>query len=178
MTVRQSRRIVIAAIVVLVLVDVAAVGVLLSPMAKSREAKQQELAQLQQRFKQEEREIGPSHGMDKKIDAAKGDITAFYQQRLSGQYSQIDAALNKDAKSNSVQLMNVGYHPDQKAVEDLERVEIQMTISGSYVNDVKFINAMERDKIFFVIDSVTLGGSSNGVQLLVRAETYFRTGAA
>ena len=178
MTVRQSRRIVIAAILVLLLVDVAAIGVLLSPMAKSREAKQKELTELQQQFKQEQIEIGPSHGMDKKIDAAKQDIAGFYGQRLSGQYSQIDAALDKDAKANSVQLMKVNYHPDKKSVEDLQRVEIQMTISGSYVNDVKFINAMERDKVFFLIDSVTLGGSSNGVQLLVTAETYFRTGVA
>ena len=177
MTVRQSRRIVIVAVVLLLLVDLAAIGVLLSPMAKSRDEKQKELAQLQQTFKQNESEVGSSRGMDKKIDAAKGDIAAFYQQRLSGQYSQIDAALDKDAKANSVQLQNVTYHPDKKSADDLQRVDIQMTISGSYVNDVKFINAMERDKVFFVINSVTLGGSSNGVQLLVRAETYFRTGA-
>jgi type IV pilus assembly protein PilO len=177
-TVRQSRRVIFVAVLLLLLVDVAAIGVLFSPMAKSREDKQKELAQLQERFKQEQIEIGPSHGMDKKIDAAKLDIADFYAQRLSGQYSQIDASLDKDAKANSVQLMNVNYHPDKKSGKELQRVAVQMTISGSYVNDVKFINAMERDKVFFLIDSVTLGGNSNGVQLVVTAETYFRTGAA
>ena len=63
-------------------------------------------------------------------------------------------------------------------MEDLERVQITLTISGPYVNDVKFINMVERDRVFFVIDSVSLAGSTNGVQLQVNAETYFRTGAA
>jgi hypothetical protein len=63
-------------------------------------------------------------------------------------------------------------------VEDLQRIEITLTISGPYVSDVKFMNAMERDKVFFVINSVTLAGGNNGVQLQVKAETYFRTGAA
>jgi hypothetical protein len=57
-------------------------------------------------------------------------------------------------------------------------VDIELTISGPYVNDVKFINSMERDKVFFVIDSVSLAGATSGVQLQVKAETYFRTGAA
>lgn len=178
MTVHQVRRVLLIAVLVLVLLDLAAFGVLLSPMAKSREAKQQELSDLQQQFKQNEQEIGLSRGMDKKIDAAKVNIADFYRDRLPGQYSQIDAALSKDAKTNNVQLINVSYKPDRKAVEDLQRVAIDLTISGSYVNDIKFINSMERDKVFFVIDSVTLGNATNGVQLLVRAETYFRTGAA
>lgn len=177
MTVHQVRRVLLIAVLILVLLDLAAFGVLLSPMAKSREAKTQELSDLQQQFKQNQQEIGPLRGMDKKIDAAKVNIVDFYRDRIPGQYSQIDSALAKDAKANNVQLVSVTYKPDRKPVEDLQRVAIDMTITGSYVNDVKFINSMERDKVFFVINSVSLGSATNGVSLIVRAETYFRTGA-
>lgn len=178
MTVHQVRRVLLFCVIVLVLLDIAAFAVLFSPMAKSREAKQQELSNLQQQFKLNEQEIGPSHGMDQKIASARLNIADFYRDRLPGQYSQIDTALSKDAKANDVQLVTVNYKPDRKAVEDIQRVDIDMTISGSYVNDVKFINSMERDKVFFLITSVSLGSSTNGVQLLVHAETYFRSGAA
>jgi type IV pilus assembly protein PilO len=166
------------ALIVLAVVDVIAIGVLLSPLAKSRQQSEAELRQVHQQFKDKEREVGPSRGMDKKIASATGDIASFYDHRLPGQYSGIDAALVKAAQVNGVQLQDVRFRPDKREVEDLQRVDVELTISGPYVSDVKFINTLERDKIFFVIDSVSLGSTLNGIQLQVRAETYFRTGAA
>ena len=178
MTIHENRRLVNIVLVLLVVIDLVALGVLISPLAKSREQKEAELRELQQQFKQKEFEVGPSRGMDKKIASATGNIAAFYDQRLPGRYSDVDAALSKAAQGSSVQLQNVSFKPDKKGVEDLTRVDIELTISGPYVNDVKFINSMERDKVFFVIDSVSLAGATSGVQLQVKAETYFRTGAA
>jgi hypothetical protein len=44
---------------------------------------------------------------------------------------------------------------------------------------VQFINALERDKMFFVIDGVTLNGQQSGtVNLRLRLTTYLRGGAA
>lgn len=178
MTIRETRQTVLVAMVILAIIDLVAIGVLLSPLARSRQQIEADLRASQQQFKDKEREIAPARGMDKKIASATGDIAGFYQQRLPGQYSQIDAALNKAAQGSGVQLQNITYRPDKRGVEDLQRVEVDLTISGPYVNDVKFINSVERDKVFFVINSVSLAGSLNGVQLLVKAETYFRTGAA
>ncbi len=177
MTIHDTRRAVMIGLIILVVVDLVAFGVLLSPLAKSRQQKEAELRDLQLQFKQRQSEIGPTRDMDKKILSATGDIASFYQHRLPGQYSEIDIALDKAAKGNGVILQDVRFHPDKKEVEDLERVDVDLTISGPYVNDVKFINALERDKVFFVINSVSLGGTLNGVQLQVKAETYFRTGA-
>ncbi len=178
MTIRETRRIVRLALIVLVVIDLLAVGMLLSPFAKSRQEKEAELRHYQLQFKDKEREVGPSRGMEKKISTATGDIDGFYQQRLPGKYSQIDASLGKAAQDSGVHLQDITFKPDKKAVDDLERVQITLTISGPYVDDVKFINQMERDRVFFVINSVSLAGSTNGVQLQVNAETYFKTGAA
>lgn len=178
MTIHETRRAVTVALVVLVVIDLILIGLLFSPLAKSRQQKEAELRSYQRQFKEKEIEIGPSRGIDKKIASATVNIASFYQQRLPDEYSQIDSSLGKAAQSNNVQLQNVMFKPDKKPVEDLQRVEVDLTISGPYVNDVKFINAIERDKVFFVINSVSLASATNGVQLLVKAETYFRTGAA
>jgi type IV pilus assembly protein PilO len=43
---------------------------------------------------------------------------------------------------------------------------------------VRFINALERDKLFFIVDSVELGGEQGGqVKLGMKLETYLRAGA-
>src|SRR5689334_14135665 len=98
MTIRETRRLVMVTGIVLVVICLVAIGVLFSPLAKSREEKEAELRAYQTQFKEREQEVGPSRGMDRKIAAATTDIAAFYQQRLPGQYSQIDAALGKSAQ--------------------------------------------------------------------------------
>ena len=178
MTIRESRRAVLIVLAFLLVIDAAAIVVLLSPLAKSREAREADLRRAQTQFKDREREIGPSRGMEQKIASATGNIASFYEQRLPAQYSQIDASIGKAAEQSGVQLMNVNFKADKKTVDDLERVNITLAISGPYVNEVKFINSLERDHVFFVINSVSLAGTANGVQLQVNAETYFKTGAA
>jgi type IV pilus assembly protein PilO len=178
MTIREAKRIVMVVLVILVLTDLVTLGVLVSPLAKSRQQREAELQQLQTQWKEKEREVGPSRGMDRKIAVATGDIATFYKERLPGQYSQIADALGKAAKTSGVQLREIKYSADKDDIEDLRRVQVVMTISGPYVDDVKFINSLERDRVFFVIDSVSLAGATAGVQLEVKAETYFKTGAA
>jgi hypothetical protein len=42
----------------------------------------------------------------------------------------------------------------------------------------RFINATERDEMFFIINSVTLGGEPQGpVRLNVKLETYLKVGS-
>ena len=56
-------------------------------------------------------------------------------------------------------------------------MEIEADLGGSYTSLAKFINALERDEMFFIIDSVTLGGSPQGpVSLNMKLETYLKAG--
>jgi type IV pilus assembly protein PilO len=55
----------------------------------------------------------------------------------------------------------------------LRPVEIEADFSGGYLQLVRFINALERDPLFFIIDSVQLGGEQAGVvKLQLKLETY------
>jgi type IV pilus assembly protein PilO len=61
----------------------------------------------------------------------------------------------------------------------VRRMEIEADLSGDYLQLVRFINALERNQMFFLVDSVGLGGEQSGVvKLQLKLETYLKTGAA
>jgi len=54
---------------------------------------------------------------------------------------------------------------------------MEADLSGNYVALAKFINALERDDMFFYHHSVELGGEQNGpIKLQMKLETYLKAG--
>ena len=86
--------------------------------------------------------------------------------------------LGKLAAANGVQIAAVKYDDKDAPVEGLRKLNIELALSGSYLQEAKFINALERDKLFFVIDGVTLGEQQGNVRLQLKVETYLRNGTA
>ena len=61
----------------------------------------------------------------------------------------------------------------------LQRVEIEADLAGGYLQLVRFINSLERDQMFFLVNGVQLGGEQSGVvRLQMKIETYLKAGAA
>jgi type IV pilus assembly protein PilO len=171
---RQMRKRIKIAIGALVLVNIAAIALLLTPLAGSAEQRQQELndrwAQLRQR------ESAPWRGLDKKIPLAKQQIDDFYRDRFPSEDSSISADLGRLASENGVQLSSVKYTEKDAGLDGLQRMEIEANVSGDYVQLVRFINAMERNRLFFLVDDLELGSEQNGVvRLQMKAETYLRS---
>lgn len=161
------------AIAALVLVDVAAVAMLVTPLAGMREARQQELRQEWLQLKA--REYAPWRGLDKKLPRAKQQIEDFYQERFPAEESSISANLGTVASQTGVRISGVKYMVKDAPIEGLERVEIAANLSGDYLQLVRFINALERNKLFFLVNGVELGSAQNGiVGLQLRIETYLR----
>jgi len=60
----------------------------------------------------------------------------------------------------------------------LRPMEIEAELSGDYLQLVRFINSLERDQLFFLINGVELGSEQNGiVKLQMKLQTYVKTGA-
>lgn len=170
-TMRKRLQIVIAA---LVLVDVAAVATLLTPIAGSQESRQQELRQLWLDLKA--RESAPWKGLDKKIPIAQRQIDDFYHDRFPAEDSAISADLGRVASETGVRMSAVKYTQKDAGLEGLERVEIEADLSGDYVQLVRFINALERNRLFFIVDDLELGNEQQGnVKLQIKVETYLRS---
>ena len=65
------------------------------------------------------------------------------------------------------------YKVKEGSADGLQPVEMEADLAGNYTSLAKFINALERDEMFFIINSVTLGGEPQGlVKLNVKLETY------
>lgn len=177
-SIREIRKMLVPVLIGLVVIDLACVGYLLSPLGRSREARQRDLDGLKVQLAAKRQEVLPARGMDGKLKQASTDIGDFYKVRFPSQYSAVSEALGKLAAANGIQIAAIKYDDKDAPVEGLRKLEIELALSGSYLQEVKFINALERDKTFFVINGVTLGEQQGNVRLQLKVETYLRSGAA
>jgi hypothetical protein len=176
-TMRDVRRTLTPVIVALALLIVVCLVYILSPAGRSRQAREREYEQLQSEVLAKRKDVLPTRGMDGKLKQASTDIDDFYQSRFPAQYSTVTEELGKVAGQTGVHLVAVKYDDKDAVVEGLRKLNVEITLSGDYLQEVKFINALERDKIFFLIDGVALGEQQGNVRLQLKLETYLRSGA-
>jgi len=168
----RSRLTVIAA--ALVVVDLVCVAMLVTPIAGSENTRQDEMSQLWASLKTRER--APLRGIDKKIPEARKQIGYFYRERLPEAYSVISTTLDKVGAESGVKVTGERYTEKDAEIEGLQRVEISADVSGDYLPLVRFINGLERSKLFFMVDGLQLGSEQGGViKLQITLETYLRT---
>ena len=175
---KDSRKKVKISLAVLVLLDVAAVAMLLSAVVGSERSRREEMTQLWKELQAKTREVEPLRGLDTKIGAARQQIEEFYKTRLPAQDSTISAEVGRLASQSGVKIGQVKYKPEDPEPVGLRPMVIDAELSGDYLQVVRFINALERDNLLFIIDSVELGGAQGGtVHLQMKLETYLKTGA-
>jgi type IV pilus assembly protein PilO len=126
-------------------------------------------------------EIGrqPLEGLDEKLAQATKDADKFSKQRLPFSNSEVLSELGGLAKKQGVKLTRgqYGYDPVmQGTAGELTEAKIDASLSGDYRPLVLFVNALERDKMFFLINGVTLTGQQSGtVGLRLRMTTFLRS---
>ena len=106
-------------------------------------------------------------------DSSKG-ADHFYDGRVPGADSAILAELGMLEQKTNVRLSRVqtAFAP---ALRDVTEVRMDASVSGDYSSVMRFINSVERDKMFFVIDGLTLTGQQGGlVNLRLKVTTYLR----
>jgi len=114
--------------------------------------------------------------MDKKIPVAQRQIADFYHDRFPAEDSSISADLGKVASETGAAMSQERYTHKDSDIEGLQRVEVEADVSGDYLQLVRFINALERNRLFFIVNSLDLGSDQNGtVKLRIKVETYLRT---
>lgn len=119
----------------------------------------------------------PLEGIDVKLATSTAQADAFYAHRLPYAYSQVVAELGAVSKRSGVRLARVAYLPAPmlNGRYALTGLSMDASISGDYRPVIGFINALERDRTFFVIQGATLTGQQTGqVNLRLRILTYLR----
>jgi type IV pilus assembly protein PilO len=121
----------------------------------------------------------PLEGLDEKLAQATKDADKFSKQRLPFADSEVAAELGALAKKQGVKLTraNYAYAPVLEGTAgELTEAKMDVSLSGDYRPLVLFVNALERDKMFFLITGMTLTGQQSGtVGLRLRLTTYLRS---
>ncbi|HEY5055683.1 MAG TPA: hypothetical protein VII58_05955 [Acidobacteriaceae bacterium] len=122
----------------------------------------------------------PLRGVDAKVAKSTADADRFYGERLPLVQSQVVAELGELTKRNNVRLTRVTYTQAvvlAGSANELTEEKMDANLSGDYRPLMQFLNALERDKMFFAIDGVTLTGQQTGlVNLRLGLTTYLRGG--
>ena len=174
----NSRRKLKIAIGTMLAVDVIALAVLFSPLVGSEDSRRLQLSQLRVELQAKTVQVAPLRDIDKKIVLAKGQIGGFYKDRFAAKDSDLLNELGKLAPENGVRMQQAKYKEEDAEASGVIPVEIEGSFSGDYLQLVRFINTLERSKMFFDVDSVDLAGESAGpVKLQITIHSYLRSGA-
>jgi len=174
---RRTRKNLKTAIAIMAGVDLLAAVMYFSPLVGSAESRRMELNELQTELNTKTRQVAPLKDLPQKVVLASHQINDFYKRRFPSQSSQIVTEFGKVAAANGVAIETVKYKLDTAETGGLQPEEIDANLAGNYTSLARFINALERDEMFFIIDSVTLGGQPQGaVKLSMKVQTYLKAG--
>ncbi len=174
----NSRRKLKIAIGTMLAIDVIAAGVLFSPLVGSAESRREQIYTLRAELTQKNHDVMPLRGMPEKIVLAKTEIGDFYKDRFAAKDSDLATELGKIVAENGVKMQTAHYKEEEPETSGVVPVAIEGSFSGDYLQLVRFINALERSKVFFEVDSVGLaGGSAGPVKLEISMHSYLRSGA-
>ena len=175
---RKTRKDLKIALVAMVACDLVAGILYLSPLVGSAESRRMELSQLRADLQQKTLQVAPLKDLPQKVTLASREIGDFYKKRFPAEHSELDAEIGKLASANGVRIDQGTYKLGDSVEVGLQPIEMDYNFSASYTSLAHFINAVERDEMFFIINSVTLGGEPQGpVRLSVTLETYLRAGS-
>jgi len=121
----------------------------------------------------------PPQTVENRVKEAREQIAKFYEDRFPATASSIFEKLGKLANENHVRLNQANYRTDDSGIPlpGVQQVTITANLAGNYEQAMKFINALERDRMFFIVDGVNLGDQHAGnVRLSISLETYMRGG--
>ena len=174
---RETRRKMKITAAVLAGVSALSVGLLISPLIGSAAARQQTLNELRAQLTTKNRQVEPLRGIDKKIPLAAQQIDQFYQERFSAHDSDVAETIATLAKETGVKVQQQKWKWGDPEPVGVRKVEIETSIQGDYQPLAKFLNGLERSKVFFIVNSITLAQQNGPVQLQMKLETYQKAGS-
>jgi len=131
--------------------------------------------QLRQEKKLKTRQVEPLRGMDAKLVQTRENVKKFYADKIPAHWSQISNELSKLAHANTVTLGGVQYKQEDTGLPNVRRIGIETSVAGDYLKIAHFINAVERDKLLFVINQVTVRAQQGGtVELQIFFDTFLQ----
>jgi hypothetical protein len=166
----------IAAVAVLAIVNLVLLVQLVLAWNTLRRDGPEQLELRQTELRTAQLQAKPLRNLPQRVANSTQGAEHFYDGRVPGADSAILAELGQLATKANVRLGR-GQYAFAPALHDVMEVRMDESVSGDYTSVMKFINSVERDKMFFVINGLTLSGQQGGlVNLRLKVTTYLRGG--
>jgi Tfp pilus assembly protein PilO len=179
--VKIQKRLVIGAIGLLVLADVALVAYSWE-LSSAPRTPQQELAQQNKQLEVLRADIKRGDAIRQLTPAIQRDCDRFEQSLLpvSSGYSSVSAELDSIAKKAGAQIESRDFKQKEIPNRGLEEVAMDITVNGEYTSIVKFLNGLQRSENLYAVDGLALAsdsqnqGGTGPIKVSVHMKTYFR----
>ena len=125
-----------------------------------------------------EMQTAPLRGLDERVAETRDQIKTFYGDRLPANYSSFAIPFGDLQVKSGVHVTRIGYSQG-KPGPDLTEIFIDANLIGDYPQIMRFVNSLERSKIFFVVRQMNLTGQQGGmVNLRLQVSTWMLNDAA
>lgn len=128
-------------------------------------------------------DIARAQDIRQKIPAIQKDCDQFEQSLYpaSTGYSSVSSELGAIANKAGLQLESSGFRQAEVKGRDLEEVEIEAVVNGSYSGVVHFLNGLQRASNVYAVEALEARvdegpqGGRGEVRVSMHIKTYFRT---
>lgn len=175
-----------AVLFVLAVLNLLFFALALRPAGERARGEREGLQRLQTDLHSRRETVGRLRDIESKLGEARRQDVEFYQQKFLPRetgFSTIMEELEKLAQANHVRKGGVSYSlTDVPGHPELSQVDIMTVLDGEYANIVQFVNQVERDPLFLLVDQIAAAGATmtltpnqpKPVRLSLRLVTYFR----
>ena len=116
----------------------------------------------------------PLRGVDSKVATSQQGARRFDEARLPYGYADVATELGILRQHTGVRISRVQYG-QTLPVNGLTEARLDAAVTGEYKPLAQFINGLERNRSFFLIQRITLNGTQNGqVNLRLGLTTFLR----
>jgi len=177
--VETVKRWVLRAVIGLLLVDAALFAVVWNYESGHPETGQQIVDRLQDEDGKLAKDVRRAQKIREQLPDVRKDCDEFLDNTLlvaSTGYSTIEADLGKITAAAGLPAGGVSFKQKATDKPGILQVEVNAVVEGDYSALVKFVNGLERSKILYLIDSMSLtSGHEGGARLSLAMRTYFRS---
>jgi len=178
---KLRKRLVIGALALLVLADVA-LAAYSWQLSSAPHTPKQALALQNQQLEVLRADIKRGESIRQLTPAIQRDCDRFEQSLLpvGNGYSSVSAELDGIAKKVGAQIEGRGFKQKEIPKRGLQEVSIDLTLNGDYAAVVHFLNGLQRSKNLYEVDGLALAGDAqnqgaNGpIKVSIHMKTYFR----
>lgn len=135
----------------------------------------EEFNQLHQQVTVRKSAIVSPEVITKRVTEAREQIAKFHEDRFPRSSAAIFESLGSLARENRVNLTQASYKIDETDMPNVRQVDITADLNGDYVQAMHFINALEREKLFFIVNGVKLAEQEGGrVRLNISIQAFLK----